>query len=186
MATACPITPWRFDGPGFPAGDRYPEDASETFNRGVPVYLDGDGMVNEVTTGFGGTETVLGISGERGHNLATQNTSELGNEHGPPDGMPLAKIPAVGSPMKDGKVQVIHADGRTTFRAALTDGQTYSAALLLPGTRYELARESNGYWSVDSTDTGTGADHVVEIVGPDPNSDEHVLFKFTRTKRAFD
>lgn len=186
MATASPIIPWRFDGPGFPAGDRYPEDASETFNRGVPVFLDGDGMVNEVTTSFGGTETVLGISAEPGHNLTTQNTAETGNEHGPPIGMSSGKIPAIGSPMKDGKVQVIHANGSTVFRAALTDGQTYSAALVQPGTRYELARESNGYWSVDSTDTGTGADHVVEIVGEDPNSTEHVLFRFTSSKRAFD
>jgi len=185
MATASPITLWRVDGPGLPAGDRYPEDASETFNRGVPVFLDGDGMVNEVTTSFGGTETVLGVSAEAGHNLATQNTAEVGSEHGTPQGMSAAGISAVGSPMKDGKVQVLHATGNATWRAALTDGQTYSAALVQPGTLYELARESNGYWSVDSTDTGTGADHVVEIVGADPNSTEHVLFKFTSSKRAF-
>lgn len=185
MATACPITVYRQDGPGFPAGDRYPEDASETFNRGVPVFLDSDGMVNEVTSSFGGTEIVLGISAERAHNLATQNTPELGNEHGPPEGMPSAKINAVGSPMKDGKIQVIHATDHVVFRGALTDGQTYSDALVKPGTRYELARESNGYWSVDSGDTGTGADHVVEILGGDPNSTAHVLFKFTASKRAF-
>jgi len=143
-------------------------------------------MVNEVTTSFGGTETVLGVSAEAGHNLTTQNTAEVGSEHGTPQGMSAAGISAVGSPMKDGKVQVLHATGNATWRAALTDGQTYSAALVQPGTLYELARESNGYWSVDSTDTGTGADHVVEIVGADPNSTEHVLFKFTRSKRAFD
>lgn len=185
MAAACPISVYRYDGAGFPPNDRYPEDASETFLKGVPVFLDSDGMVNEVTSSFGGTEIVLGVSAEHAHNLATQNTGELGNEHGPVQGMSSAKIPAAGSPMKDGKCQVIHATGQTVFRAALTDGQTGSAALVQPGTRYELAREANGYWSVDSTDTGTGADHVVEIVGIDPNNDEYVLFVFTASKRAF-
>lgn len=185
MAAACPITVVRYDGNGFPPNERYPEDASETFKAGTPVFLDTDGMVNPVTTGFGGTETVLGIAAEAGHNLTTQNTSELGSEHGSVVGMSSAKRPAVGSPMKDGKCQVIHATGQTVFRGALTDGQTATVALVQPGTRYELALESNGYWSVDSTDTGTGADHVVEIVGIDPNNSEYVYFIFTSSKRAF-
>lgn len=183
MATACPLTVWHSQESGFPSGKRYPEDASETFNRGVPVFLDGDGMVNEVTTSFSGTETVLGISAEPGHNLTTQNTAETPNEHGSAYGMTSSAIPAVGSPVKDGMCQVIHAKD-VVFRAALTDGQTGTVALVQPGTRYELAREANGYWSVDSTDTGTGNDHVVEIVGLDPNDSEYVLIRFTSSRVA--
>lgn len=186
MAAASPITVWRQDGLGFPTIEPYPEDASETFHRGVPVFLDSDGMVNEVTTSFSGTETVLGISDERGSNLTTQNTAQQGNEAGTPPNQTSAVTTAMGSPPKDGKTQVIHADGKTRFRGALTDTQEFTVALVQPGTRYELARESNGYWSVDSTDTGTGDDHVVEIVGVDPNSLEHVIFIFTDARRAND
>ncbi len=186
MANAQPITIWHGMG-SRSAGTftRYPEDASETFKKGTPVFLDSDGMVNPVTTSFGGTEIVLGISAERGSNLTTQNTAQ-GTSIGTPANQSSGIIEPMGSPMKDGKCAVIHADGQTVFRIASSASVTVTVAMVKPGTLYELALEASGYWTVDTADTGTGADHVLQIVGIDPNDTDFALCVFDISKRVFE
>ena len=185
MADAGPITFWNRKGvPGFPYIESLPEDDAETFLKGVPVFLDSDGNIQEVPDGFGGSELVYGVSVEAAHNLTTAGTAELGNEHGSPPNQPNAKSTAIGSPTKDGSIKIYRDLANTYFRCALDPDETYTSSLVEPATRYELDKTSNGYWSVDSSDTGTAAKHAVHIRGVDPNNSAFVIIQFAAAATA--
>lgn len=175
MATAVPITVARVDGLGFPTVDRGKENAGETFNAGVPLTIDSDGMLTEVSNPL--TEVVAGISVWEGANLSTDGTAKTLSV-GTPINQSSASIIPPGAPLNDGRTGFYHADGKTVFRAALLDGQTFSDTLIDPSLKYELSRAANGYWVVDSTDTGSNADNVCQIVGEDDSNDEFVYFRF--------
>ena len=177
MATAVPITVAKVDGLGFPTVDREKENSGETFNKGVPLTFGSDGMLTEVSDPL--TETVAGISVDVGANLSTDGVPKTLNI-GSPQGQSSAVIIPPGAPLNDGRTGFYHADGKTVFRAALLDGQTFTDTLIDPTNKYELSRTANGYWAVDSTDTGSNPDNLCQIVGEDDTNDEFVYFRFHR------
>lgn len=177
MAAAQPIVPIRYNGLGFPPAEHFPEDDAETFLRGVPVMLNGDGHLIEVPDELGSSELILGFSAESAHNLATAGTPETGNEHGSPQNQPNAVTTAIGSPVKTGLCGVYRASADVHYRVPLADGQAFTQTLVENATRYKIDKAGNGYWCVDSTDTGTDAKHVWLIRGVDPNNDEFVICK---------
>jgi hypothetical protein len=177
MAAAQPIVPIRYNGMGFPPVEHLLEDDAETFLRGAPVTINGDGHAIEVPDEFGGSELIYGFAAENAHNLAAAGTAELGNEHGSPQNQSSAKTTAIGSPLKTGYVAVHRATAETHWRIALVDGQTFTQTLVEAATRYHLDKAANGYWCVDSTDTGTDAKHAVHIRGVDPNNSAFVICK---------
>lgn len=177
MAAAAPISLWYRQGDGFPQHERQPENDGETFNRGVPVFMDSTGHISVVTDDFGGSELIYGISAEKAHNLSTAGTAQQGNEGGTPQNQTLAVTTAVGSPMVDGKVSVLRPRNHL-FRIALLDGQTFTQTLVEPAVRYDLNLQANGYWAVDSLTTGTDPRHAVHIRDVDPNNNEFVICTF--------
>lgn len=186
MAAANAIKFIRRDGAGAAVIEHLPEESSQTFLNGVPVYAQAaDGQIAEVTSNFGNTEIVRGVSIGEGQNLATQGTAEPGASVATPPNQASAVTIPIGTPFKTGKTAMYNPDGGAIFEVALIDGQTYSAGLVLPGTQYELEKQGNGYWAVDSTDTSTSeaTDHVVEIVGVNPNDNEFVYVRFTAGRR---
>ena len=60
-------------GSSSPALQRFPEAATQTFNYGVPTYLNA-GFVTEAN--FGTAISVLGVSSEPGHNLTSAGVAE--------------------------------------------------------------------------------------------------------------
>lgn len=183
MASAVPITVWKTDGAGAPTVTRGLENDGETFKAGTPVTIDATGHVAEVSDPL--TEIIVGISVTGGSNLTSAGTAET-TSVGTPINQTSASVIPVGAPLNDGKVGYYHADGKTTFRVALVDGQTFSQALVSETATYELSKTANGYWAVDSTDTNSNGDNVIQIVGVDPNNDEFVLCRIHRADRVFD
>lgn len=184
MAAAGPVEIVRADGAGFPTTSRDPQAASQTSNQGVLAVLSG-GFIEESAQPI--TATIQGVTVERGQNLAAAGVPEEGgNEAGTPRNQPSARTTAVGSPVKDGKFGYYHADGKTTFKAALVDGQNGLDSDVSNTLRYAMARQANGYWAVDRTATGTTAIHVANIVRIDPINNEFVWIRFDKAVRAFD
>ena len=186
MAAANAIRFIRRDGAGAAVIEHKDEESGQTFLNGVPVYHQAaDGMIAEVTTDFSNTEIVRGISIGEGQNLATQGTAEPGASVATPPNQTSAVVIPIGTPFKTGETAMINPDGGAIFEIALIDGQTFSAGLVLPGTQYELEKQANGHWAVDSTDTSTSeaTDHVVEIVGVNPNDNEFVYCRFSTGRR---
>lgn len=174
-----PIKFWDRQGnPGTPYVEAPFEDDAETFLAGVPCFMDTDGYIREVPDGFGGSEVIYGISAEAAHNLTEQGTAEIGNEHGSPPGQSNAKVTALGSPTKDGRIRLYRDLANTRFVAELASGQEFSQTLIDGTTRYELDKVADGYWVVDSTDTGTSAKHAVHIVEEVENNASLVIIKF--------
>lgn len=177
MAAAQPILPVRYNGMGFPPVEEVLEDESETFLKGVPVMINAGGYLIEVPDELGSSELIYGFSAERAHNLATEGTAELGNEHGAPQNQTSAKTTAIGSPVKSGRCSLYRASADVHWRIALLDGQTFTQTLVENATRYKIDKAANGYWCCDSTDTGTNAQHALLIRGVDPNNSEFVICK---------
>lgn len=177
MAAAQPIVPIRYNGMGFPPVEEVLEDDAETFLRGTPVMIDGDGHLLAVPDELGSSELIYGFSAESAHNLTTAGTAELGNEHGAPQNQADAKTTAIGSPVKTGRCSVYRASADVHWRVALLDGQTFTQTLVENATRYKIDKAANGYWCCDSTDTGTAAKHVFLIRGVDPNNSAFVICK---------
>lgn len=177
MAAAQPIVPIRYNGMGFPPVEHFLEDDAETFLRGVPVMLDGDGHLIEVPDELGSSELILGFSAEAAHNLTTAGTAETGNEFGAPQNQADARMTAIGSPIKTGYCAVNRASADVHYRVALLDGQTFTQTLVDNAVRYKIDKAANGYWCVDSTDTGTAAKHAFLIRSVDPNNSAFVICK---------
>lgn len=176
---AGPIEFWSNASDAFPLTDREPEDASETFKRGTPVCKDGSGNI----IAWSSTQLILGIAGEDGHNLAVAATAE-NPSLATPEEMASATVANTSAPPKDGLVQVLYVNGQNRWSVKLKGAVTYTDALALPGTRYELEDGGNGYWQIDTVDTGSTADHAVQIMGPHPGDATRAIVMFDDAVRA--
>lgn len=177
MAAAQPIVPIRYNGMGFGPTEEVLEDDAETFLRGVPVMLNGDGHLIEVPDELASSELIYGFSAEAAHNLTTAGTAESGNEHGAPQNQTSAVTTAIGSPLKTGRCSLYRASADVHYRVAMVDGQTFTQTLVENAVRYHLDKAANGYWCVDTTATGTDAKHALLIRGVDPNNSAFVICK---------
>lgn len=175
-------------GSGVPQMIRYPEKASSTYKQGVPLVLNG-GYVQEAA--FGSAELVLGFAIEPAHNLTGDGVADGGYSEGTARNMPSSKITPFGAWIKDGKNGVYIANGQTVFSISLKAGQTFTQALLVPGTLYGLTKDNTtGFWYLDNTDT-SGNNAVAELIGVDPSAPNtvadgaRVFFRITSSKRVF-
>src|SRR3990167_423530 len=76
MANKTPVIPVRALHGGPALQQSFPEAASQTFQQGEAVYLDGNGRVAEYTTAIDdATQRFLGFAAEDGHNNATAGGS---------------------------------------------------------------------------------------------------------------
>lgn len=164
----------------------WPEGATQTFKLGVPLRLSsGMAVACDTANPWSAADIIIGVSAAAGSNLTTANTAEDGASYATPINQANAKTIAVGTPVKSATVPFYRADGLNVFRMSLQSGQTYSQALVIPGTFYALVFDATtGYWFVNSTDT-SGNNNVIEIVGPDPNDNTNVLVKFRSGQRYF-
>ena len=163
------------------------EDSSQTFKLGVPVRFV-SGYIRECS--FSAADVVVGVSSEFAHNLTTQGTAQDENEGSPPN-QPNAITTAIGAWPRDGRMGVYHANGQNIFSASAKAGQTFSQALILPGTYYRLIKDAtSGFWYVDLTLTGGNAG-VVNLLGYDTSSPNtaaggvRVFFQFIETQRFY-
>ena len=169
-------------GSGMPAMNRYPEAASKTFKQGVPLVLV-SGYLQEID--FSAQTIVHSFSTEPAHNLVAAGVEEGGTSEGTPQNMASGKIIPVGAWMKDGKVGVYHADGRTVFAISLKAGQTFSQALIASGTLYGLTKDgTTGFWYLDTADT-SGDNAVLRVVDQDSRDNTWVFVQVDSTKRYF-
>lgn len=176
-------------GQGFPRAGRGPENSAGTFNLGVPLQIDGDGMLLEFTASA--PTIVYGVNNERPHNLAVDGTAEDLNEGDPPN-QPSAVTTPVGAWMRDGKLGYYAADGRNIFSIMMKDGQTFTDTLVAASVYYGLTKDAtSGFWYLDSTDT-SGDNAVATLLGVDPSSPNtaalgaRVYFQFKAALRFFD
>lgn len=167
---------------------RLPEALTQTFKRGAPLSLTSGYLVENA---FGGTVLTYGFALEDGHNLTASGVSEPASSEGTPPNQASAKIIAVGARMRDGRCGIVVARDDTVFSAMLTFGQVFTQALVIPGTRYQLVKDgTTGFYYIDSTATGTGDEHLAEILGVDPSSPNsatlgaRVFFKVTSACRV--
>jgi len=185
-----------------PQLQRFAEDATQTFQVGVPVRMV-SGYIQECT--FSGADIIVGFSSEKAHNYAAagggvtfglpniipQSTDLNEPASGPPPNQPSATIIPMGAAIRDGQMGVYCANDQTVFSIALLAGQVFTTALLIPGTLYGLTKDSTtGFWYLDSTDT-TGNNAVANLIGYDtscPNTAAggcRVFFTVAAAKRMF-
>lgn len=174
-----------------PAMRRAPEAATQTFNKGVPVMIDGSGNIVEWTTGA--ANLVYGVGAEPPHNLAVAATAQDLSE-GVPQNQPSGITTPIGAWPRDGKLGTYEANGQTVFSIALKAGQVFTQALITGGTAltlYRLIKDgTTKFWYLDSTLTGGNAG-VAILLGLDsscPNTvagGSRVFFMFAAGARMF-
>lgn len=174
-----------------PAMRRAPEAATQTFNKGVPVMIDGSGNIVEWTTGA--ANIVYGVAAEPPHNLAVAATAQDLSE-GHPQNQPSGITTPVGAWPRDGKIEVYEANGQSVFSVALKAGQVFTQALITGGTAltlYRLIKDGGtNFWYLDNTLTGGNAG-VAILLGVDPScpntaaGGSRVYFQFAAAQRAF-
>lgn len=141
------------------------EAASQTFQIGVPVKLDGSNNIVECT--FSGADLVYGFSSEHAHNLTTAATAQDLSEGAPQNQVSAITTP-VGAWIRDGRCGVYVANAQTVFSVALFAGQVFTQAMV--GLTYGLTKDStSGFWYLDNTDT-TGNNAVFEVLENDSNA----------------
>jgi len=159
-----------------------PEAASQTFKPGTPLRVV-SGYIAAADSTWAAADIIVGFSQGAGKNLTSSGVTEDGYSIGSPIGQSSAKIIPTGAPVLRGNCLYTRCDGNTIFRASLKSGQTFSQALLIPGTLYSLQKDATtGYWFIDSTDTA-GNDAVAEITGVDPSDSTFVYFKIGASRR---
>ena len=156
-----------------------PEAATQTFQVGSPVQLNGSGYVQQ----WDGTTVsagILGVSESFGLNLATQGlgapvppfggiTGNIATQtYGSVINQPLAVNIALGAPVSDGRTLYIEPNQDNIFQALFDNSNGTVAADWTPvqasiGVNYGLTKDANGFWYVDKNKTAGNA--VVQIVG---------------------
>ena len=185
-----------------PQLQRFPEDATQTFQVGVPVMFV-SGYVDEIT--FGAANLVLGFSSEKAHNYATQaggvtfglppiipQSTDLNEPaSGPPPNQTSATIIPIGAALRDGQMGVYVANGQTVYSISLKVNQVFTQSLIVPGTLYALTKDgTTGFWYLDTTTT-VGNSAVAELLGVDPSCPNtaaggcRVFFQIPSSKRVF-
>lgn len=185
-----------------PQLQRFPEDATQTFQVGVPTRFVA-GLLQECT--FAAADVVVGISSEKAKNYATasggvtfglppvipQATDLNEPASGPPPNQVSATVIPMGAAIRDGMTGVYCANGQTVFSVSLKVGQVFTQALLVPGTFYRLIKDgTTSFWYLDNTLTGGNAG-VAQLIGFDqscPNTVAggcRVFFTFATAQRFF-
>lgn len=181
---------------------RLPEDATQTWQVGVPVRLV-SGYIQECA--FSGADIIVGFSSEKAKNYASAGGGatfglpptlpaaiDLNDPaSGAPPNQPSAVVVPIGAALRDGLSGIYAANGQTVFSIALQATQVFTLALVIPGTLYGLVKDSTtGFWYLDSTDT-TGNNAVASIIGVDqscPNTSaggSRVFIQIAAAKRMF-
>lgn len=201
--SAIPILPVKDPAAGF-VGNRYIEEATQTFLSGTPVIVtaaDGGIAAWGGATGVAFTYTsasrqggIVGISYEAASNLASTGlgapspmqpfTGAGGVGFGSVPNQTSAKNIAHGTPIVDGRVGVIYPAPSVVFSATFgNNGNTATPAVTDVGLSYGLTIDSNSkYWYVDKNKATPGTNTVLIVVGLDPRdtagAGTRVLFQF--------
>lgn len=163
-----------------PQLQRFAEDATQTFQVGVPVRFVA-GYIQECT--FAAADIIVGFSSEKAHNYASagggvtfglppiipQSTDLNEPASGPPPNQPNATVIPIGAALRDGQMGAYCANGQTVFSIALKAGQVFTQALLIPNTFYRIIKDNTtGFWYLDNTLTGGNAG-IAQLIGVDPS-----------------
>lgn len=141
------------------------EAASQTFQIGVPVTLDGSN--NLVESIFSAADLVYGFSAEHAHNLTTAGTAQDLSEAAPQN-QPSGITTPVGAWIRDGRLGVYVANAQTVFSIALKAGQVFAQSMV--GLTFGLTKDSpSGFWYLDNTDT-TGNNAVFMVLENDSSA----------------
>lgn len=172
----------------FPAMGRHPEAATQTFNKGVPVMLDGAGNLIEWSSAA--PNTVYGTNAEPPHNLTVAATAQNLSE-GTPQNQPSGITTPVGAWPRDGKLEFYQANGLSVFSVAIKVGQVFTQAMIQAGVYYGLVKDATSkFWYLDNTITNGNA-AVAQVLGMDPTSANdgvngtRLFFVFAPTRRFF-
>ena len=162
-----------------PPSDRYLEDVTQTFKRGVPVCLV-LGLIQESGTIDGVDDTIAGFSDEFGHNLTVAGTAQ-NLTYGNVQNQPSAVLIPVGAPLSDGRVQVNIASNLVHFIGKTDDAHALAVADI--GSLFGLTKDvASGQWFVDTTITtsaGGGLVEVTHLVDPVGTVGGRVEFRIT-------
>ena len=185
-----------------PQLQRFAEDATQTFQVGVPTRFVA-GFIQECT--FVGADVVAGVSSEKAKNYATagggvtfglppivpQATDLNEPASGPPPNQPSATVIPIGAALRDGQMGIYCANGSTVFSISLKVGQVFVNTLIIPGTFYRLIKDTpSSFWYLDNTLTGGNAG-VANLIGVDPSCPNtaaggcRVFFTFAAGQRFF-
>lgn len=174
-------------GAGHPRQQRFAELASETFDQGALLIVDGDGFANEsgaITSAVGAV--VLGFASEFAHNLTVSDTAEELN-YGSVVNQSAAVLIPVGAPPSDGKIGVWIADDTTLFLANVRTAGSIDRALQTHiGEIFGLTLLS-GIWEFDLNKTTTGAGAIatlIEIIDAATDGGQ-VLFRLNKTNQLY-
>jgi hypothetical protein len=163
QTAAIPITVRRLLNPNAvtPPSDRYLEAAQKTFLRGVPVRIV-SGYIDEMDTIDGVDDVIAGICDEFAHNLTTAGTAESAS-YGSVQNQSSAKLIAVGTPLSDGRIQVIKASDDVIFMGKTDDAHT--TVVTDVGSIFGLTKDgTTNQWFVDTTISVAGSGACVEVV----------------------
>ena len=130
---------------GPPLQQFFPEAASQTFNAGKSVYLNGSGHVADFTAGIdSGSQRLLGFAAEDGNNLTTAVTANATN------------VGSTKSQINSGLIGV-YISPYTIFEGNITSNGTPIAATLSHVAQlYPLYQDAtNSYSHIDVADTGS-------------------------------
>jgi len=169
-----------------PLTGAFPEAASQTFQFGTPVGINGAGYV----AAWGGvtySNAILGIAESFGQNLASAGlgapVAPFGGITGTGATQTYGSVPnepnavniALGTPVADGRTLYIEANLDNVFEAMCDASSgtgsaswTPTAATLAPSSnQFGLTLDSGGkFWYVDFSKTGASA--VLQVVGINP------------------
>lgn len=173
------------NGSGLPNTKQFPEAVTQTFKLGAPLTL-ASGVLTAQADPI--VATVAGVAAEEGKNLTTAGTTEPAISQQTVINMPLAKVTPVGARVLEGYSIIYLADGENVFSASLVTGVAWNVNLV-GATRYALTLDgTSGRFYIDTADTGTDADHCVNILGLDESktgTTVWVYFKFDSAARLF-
>jgi len=147
-------------GPIQPAARRLPEDASQTFLSGVPVYVDSTGYLAVVAAITASGSVIAGFSSEPAHNLTSDGVAKT-LTYGSVENQANAVLIPVGAPPSDGACGVWIADDLTIFVGKTLS--THALAVTDVGLIYGLTADTNGQWFVDTAITTVNGGAVVEV-----------------------
>jgi hypothetical protein len=179
-------------------GNRIIEEASQTFKFGTPVQVNATDGGLQAWDGTTITNGLAGISYEAASNLGTTGqgapkpfTPVLGvgavqGTFGSVPNEPSAVNIAHGAPLNDGRCGLYEAANSDTIFSAAFGGAGQTAVTPLPqnvGVAYGLTIDTNGFWFVDSSKTGSSA--VLKVTELDPRftpaPGTNVFFAFLNT-----
>lgn len=144
-----------------PPSDRFLEDVTQTFKRGVPVALV-LGLLQEAGTINGVAVTFVGFSDEFGHNLTVAGTAK-DLTYGNVQNQPSAVLIPVGAPLSDGRCQVNIASDLVIFQGKTDDAHALAVSDI--GKIFGLTKDTaSGQWFVDTTITAAASGACVEVM----------------------